>query len=103
MSALGQKRTLGHVRAMSALPPKADIGAQSRNVRFVPEADSCSAAKKLLARLRLLCFRPHEPATLQAFSRPDRVEIVKFRNRLGTHWQCYPRLHGGRENVDVWR
>jgi hypothetical protein len=26
MSALGQKRTLGHVRLMSALPPKADIG-----------------------------------------------------------------------------
>jgi hypothetical protein len=25
MSALGQKRTLEHVRAMSALPPKADI------------------------------------------------------------------------------
>src|SRR6516164_2361120 len=25
MSALGQKRTLGHLQAMSALPPKADI------------------------------------------------------------------------------
>jgi hypothetical protein len=25
MSALGQKQTLGHLRAMSALPPKADI------------------------------------------------------------------------------
>ena len=25
--------------AMSALPPKADIGTQSRNVRFVPKAD----------------------------------------------------------------
>ena len=39
MSALGQKRTLEHVRAMSALPPKADIGTQSWNVRFVPKAD----------------------------------------------------------------
>src|SRR5215469_11253647 len=29
---------------MSALPPKADIGTQSRNVRFVPKADSCTAA-----------------------------------------------------------
>ena len=28
---------------MSALPPKADIGIQSRNVRFVPKADSCTA------------------------------------------------------------
>jgi hypothetical protein len=26
MSALGQKQTSGHLRAMSALPPKADIG-----------------------------------------------------------------------------
>jgi hypothetical protein len=26
MSALGQKQTSGHVRVMSALPPKADIG-----------------------------------------------------------------------------
>src|SRR5215468_439194 len=31
MSALGQKRTLCGVRSMSALPPKADIGTQSRN------------------------------------------------------------------------
>jgi len=30
---------------MSALPPKADIGTQSRNVRFVPKADSGTAAK----------------------------------------------------------
>ena len=39
MSALGQKRTSEHVQSMSALPPKADIGTQSRNVRFVPKAD----------------------------------------------------------------
>jgi hypothetical protein len=30
---------------MSALPPKADIGIQPRNVRFVPQADSCTATK----------------------------------------------------------
>jgi hypothetical protein len=29
---------------MSALPPKADIGTQSRDVRYVPKADICSAA-----------------------------------------------------------
>ena len=33
MSALGQKRTLGDVERMSALPPKADIGTQSRRCR----------------------------------------------------------------------
>jgi hypothetical protein len=39
MSALGQKQTFGLFIAMSALPPKADIGTQSRDVRFVPETD----------------------------------------------------------------
>jgi len=39
MSALGQKQTLRRVCAMSALPPKADMVQQDRNVRFVPKAD----------------------------------------------------------------
>jgi hypothetical protein len=49
MSALGQKQTLAHVRVMSALPLKADIGTQPRNVRFVPKADilRCSKERRL--------------------------------------------------------
>src|SRR5215469_8884274 len=39
MSALGQKRTSRLGEATSALPPKADVGTQPRNVRFVPKAD----------------------------------------------------------------
>jgi hypothetical protein len=39
MSALGQKQTSGHDRAMSALPPKADIGGARWDVPFVPKAD----------------------------------------------------------------
>src|SRR6516164_2452652 len=39
MSALGQKQTLGRLQLMSALPPKADIGTEPRNVRYVPIAD----------------------------------------------------------------
>jgi hypothetical protein len=39
MSALGQKRTLKRLHSMSALPPKADMETQSRDVRFVPKAD----------------------------------------------------------------
>ena len=31
---------------MSALPPKADIGTQSRDVRFVPKADILHCGKK---------------------------------------------------------
>ena len=34
MSALGQKRTLKDVQSMSALPPKADIDQQGRDVRL---------------------------------------------------------------------
>jgi pyruvate dehydrogenase (quinone) len=45
VSALGQKQTLSRVEPMSALPPKADIGTQPLNVRFVPRADSCAATK----------------------------------------------------------
>jgi len=39
MFALGQKRTSMLLEGMSTLPPKADIGTQSRNVRFVPKAN----------------------------------------------------------------
>ena len=35
---------------MSALPPKADIAERHRDVRFVPKADSCSAAKRTVIR-----------------------------------------------------
>jgi hypothetical protein len=44
MSAMGQKQTSDCRPSMSALPPKADIGRRELNVRFVPEADSCTAA-----------------------------------------------------------
>jgi hypothetical protein len=33
---------------MSALPPKADIETQSRDVRFVPEPDSRTVAKSIV-------------------------------------------------------
>ena len=48
MSALGHKRTLRSVQPMSALLPKADIAGRQLDVRFVPQADSCSAAKNVL-------------------------------------------------------
>jgi hypothetical protein len=86
---------------MSALLPKAEITAGQIDVRFVPKADCCN--KKAVAGLCLLRFRPHESAALQALGRPDCVQIVEFRNRLGARWQRHPRLLGGRENVDVRR
>ena len=45
MSALGHKRTSRAVQPMSALPPKADMVRYDRDVRFVPKADICGAAK----------------------------------------------------------
>src|SRR6516164_4050590 len=42
-----QRRTSRRISRMSALPPKADIGTQSRKVRFMPKADSCTAEKGL--------------------------------------------------------
>src|SRR5262249_28273345 len=61
MSALGQKRTSRSVERMSALPPKADIGSRSWNVRFVPKADILRCDKKHAISITssaraLLCF-----------------------------------------------
>jgi hypothetical protein len=44
-SALGHKRTLRSALSVSALPPKADIPQRRLDVGFVPEADSCTAAR----------------------------------------------------------
>jgi hypothetical protein len=41
----GSKADINCRRLMSALPPKADIVRRGGNVRFVPIADSCTAAK----------------------------------------------------------
>jgi hypothetical protein len=40
MSALGQKQTCAAQKIMSALPPKADMCGATRDVRFVPKADT---------------------------------------------------------------
>src|SRR5262249_45987683 len=49
MSALGHKRTSQHVRAMSALPPIADIAKHCWDVGFVPKADKVQCIKNSLA------------------------------------------------------
>jgi len=70
MSALGQKRTSEHVQSMSALPPKADIGTQPCDVRFVPKADiGCHQLTWLLRR--------GQSATLEvlALAKPYRLDV----------------------------
>ena len=54
MSALGQKRTLGHLRAMSALPPKADMDRQGCDVRFVPCVDGSELARDIFTFAELV-------------------------------------------------
>src|SRR6516164_5519128 len=62
MSALGQKRTFWSSNAMSALPPKADIGGVSSDVRFVPKADIRFATQSPRQRSRALWQCPDQPA-----------------------------------------
>ena len=50
-SALGHKRTLGMVRLMSALPPKADMPEFEEHVRFVPKADIPLSASVYAVRI----------------------------------------------------
>ena len=78
MSALGQKRTLGYLQAMSALPPKADIRQHNYDVRFVPKADSAS------------------PRRHQAVSHLHRPPGFACRWRSGLHQHCHrlPKVTG---------
>jgi hypothetical protein len=61
MSALGQKRTLSDISAMSALPPKADIRQSGLDVRFVPKADILAAFGYYCWWARVLKFVEHHP------------------------------------------
>ena len=61
MSALGQKQTSHPEISMSALPPKADIGGQELDVRFVPKADIQAVFRYYCWRARVLKFVEHHP------------------------------------------
>jgi hypothetical protein len=77
MSALGQKQTLQSVRPMSALPPKADIGTQPRDVRFVPKAD-------ISFRRRLSC----SVSATHCDAVDDEVDCVSVGQTLFTEKPC---------------
>jgi hypothetical protein len=51
-SALGQKQTLERLHPMSALPPKADIVQDDRDVRLVPKADIRQSRVKAVEKLK---------------------------------------------------
>jgi hypothetical protein len=71
MSALGHKRTSRETSVMSALPPKAGIGCCLSDVRFVPKADICGAAKDVATR------SPHRGRTRDPdYTRPISAKIL---------------------------
>ena len=76
MSALGHERTLRNVASMSALPPKADIGTQSRDVRLVTIADIGHGRSKDDG----ISFSPYEG--LPRTSASSGVSQLSLRNRL---------------------
>ena len=86
MSALGQKRTSRRARAMSALPPKADIDQHGRDVRFVPKADIArrSIECRYSAAL-LLSLAPHVAAILVKNEVRDLRGVCREELQLGVH------------------
>jgi hypothetical protein len=87
MSALGQKQTSRPEISMSALPPKADTQGHKPHVRFVPEADSCTAAKTVPKRDAALATIPialTDPLSLQ-------IEAKKLSGALALRSRVPPR------------
>jgi hypothetical protein len=64
MSALGHKRTSEGIGVMSALPPKADIGSVSLDVRFVPKADIGSLKQRPNVRYTAFRLNVNHQATI---------------------------------------
>jgi hypothetical protein len=81
MSALGHKRTLKHVRLMSALPPKADILHCDRDVRFVPIADIPAMSFDYLIGKRDECWRDFEAQSLGGLKIEHEFELGRLYDR----------------------
>jgi hypothetical protein len=73
---------------MSAIHPKADIGERNWDVRFVAEADSCSAARKLL--VHLVGNREQRRALGRAAINFLPLHRIKWRS-VGCQMQCTSR------------
>jgi hypothetical protein len=79
MSAFGQKQTFPRVRLMSALPPKADIVRHGGNVRFVPQVDSCIAAKTPVHSINSSASDKNDAGTV---SQPERLSGCEIDDEL---------------------
>src|SRR5215831_16601644 len=74
MSAMGQKQTLPDISAISALPPKADIAERECHVRFVPKADSCTAANSIAISITSSARESSEGGTV----RPSALAVFRL-------------------------
>src|SRR5215469_2083583 len=81
---------------MSALPPKADIGTHSRDVRFVPKADICDAANCTLfdhligTSLQRLWHGPTEgfgglDSVARSVAQISRLSLTEYPRRIIQH------------------
>ena len=81
MSAMGQKQTSAHVRVMSALPPKADIGTEPRNVHFVPKADILQRSKMPVVHRAntpvIECSKSSDGSWRGTLGRPNQIAISR--------------------------
>jgi len=73
----GQKQTSGHLQPTSALPPKADIGTQSWNVRFVPKTDILQCGKER----RYSIISSAVASNVCGNVRPNVLAVLRFRTR----------------------
>ena len=81
MSALGHKQTLKRFHPMSALPPKADIGTQSRNVRFVPLTDIRGSASSFTDRSYINRVARDGQVRWNSVRAGDRRRLVQINDR----------------------
>jgi len=74
---------------MSALPPKAAIGDAMRNIRFVPNADSCTAA--------ILSLFDHLVGAAEQRGRqvePERLSGLHVDHQFVLRWCLYRQVGG---------
>src|SRR5215468_5398830 len=89
---------------MSALPPKADIGTQSWNVRFVPIADITPRSERSLLFDHLVGAREHRPGNgkterLGALQVDDKLEFGRLLDRNVGRLRPAARSYHSRDGV----
>ena len=84
MSALGQKQTFAPQKAMSALPPKADMCSATRHVRFVPIAVSYAQKKDRLVSFLVGTSAVQSELTIMTYQSETRRE--KRDDKFYTSW-----------------